>query len=130
MNKSVSYFLASATICGLIYAWWLGGLDVFLITGYFNVIACSFIALVGAGHFLVSFYKPSIAWLGADTTISLGLLGTIIGLVLALPHISDIEYATKAISLALWTTGVGLTSSIILYIHGYALGAGQEESLQ
>ena len=131
MNKTVSYFLASLTLCSLVFAYWIGGYAYFLSTGWLNVAFCSFIALVGTVYFVLAFRNPPVAWVGADNCISLGLLGTVVGLVMALPVAeTDKSAAFAGIGLALLTTGVGLVCNIILYNHGYHLGQSSEENIQ
>lgn len=118
----MSYLLASLVSGAVAIGWWLGGLELFMATGLANVVFCSAIAAVAAGAFVGAFWRPDIAWLGADNCLSLGLLGTIAGLIFALPHVSDTASAVVGISLALWTTGVGLVGYMVLYLHGWLLG--------
>lgn len=129
-SNAVSYFLASLTLCGLVFSWWIGGYEWFRGTGWLNIIFCSGIFFVAVVYYVVSFSNPSLAWIGSDNCISLGLLGTVVGLVLALPEVGNIEAATQGIALALLTTGVGLVCSLVLYNHGYHLGLNEEEHLQ
>ena len=129
-NPMISYFIASLTLCGLVFAGWIGGYEWFLNTGWLDISMCLFIFLVAVGHYIWAFYRPDIAWIGADNCISLGLLGTVIGLLIALPNVKDIEVATAGIAMALLTTGVGLVCNLLLYNHGYYLGLSEEEQLQ
>lgn len=124
MDYRWSYLLASLVSGGLAIGWWLGGLEAFLATGLLNVASCTFIALVAVVTFVMAFWRPDVAWLGADLNVRLGLLGTVAGLVFALPNVrsGDTDAIVMGIALALLTTGVGLVGSIVLFVHGWFLG--------
>ena len=129
MNNK-SNVLLSTILCTIVLMWWFGLFNWFIGQGVLVYGPCLFITAVASIYYLISYKYPEQAWIGADNCISLGLLGTIIGLVVALPEIEDINRAAQGISLALLTTGVGLVCNIILYNHGIYLGVSEEESLK
>lgn len=125
----ISNWLASLTLCILVYGIWLGGIDILISTGIYNTLGCISIFLVGCIYYVLGYKDPPKAWIGANNCISLGLLGTVTGFIWALSDFNDQEQVIQAIALALSTTGVGLYCSIMLYNHGYHMGLGSNEHL-
>ena len=129
MNKASSALL-SAVLCMFVLLWWFGLVNWFITQGILVYGTCLAILIVGAIYYVLSYRDPEQAWIGADNCISLGLGGTVLGLIIAIHNYPNTDLIVPGVALALTTTGVGLICNIILYNHGIYLGINSEESLK
>lgn len=129
MNKTSSVFTASILSLG-VYLYWLGAVDWAFTLDNVSFYSCLGISVIGLIYYIRAYWRPSDAWVGGDNCISLGLLGTVVGIIIAAYNFGSPEELFKGIALSLMTTGTGLICNLILYNHGIFLGLHEEENLQ
>lgn len=106
----------------LVYLVWLGGVQYMLSLGPITYGPAAVVFVFGVFSYVYSFWKPSWANVAADVSLALGIFGTVIGLIVALPFIkSNPDLALAGISLGLFKTAFGILNYVVLTIQGWML---------
>lgn len=121
MNRTVSYSLASLTLCSLVFGWWIGGWDYLLSLGPVTAGFCIFIFFFAAFTFVLSFRIPTASTLGSVLCPGFGLLGTTVGITVAMQNTENPEMMLDAMGLAFHATVVGIFFMLLLTIQEWLL---------
>lgn len=120
-SNTLSYILASIVLCATVYGWWLGGLEYFSELG---VVTNGFIigtAGIAVLCFLGSFWNVSLSTLGALLCPGLGLIGTAVGVSLALQSTGENANLMEALGLAINSTIAGIGFMCLLTLQEWFL---------
>jgi hypothetical protein len=121
MNHSPSYILASIFLCALAYSWWIGGLEYL---SHLGMVTNGFItatSIVAVFSFIGSFWNHSASTLGSLLCPGVGLIGTAVGVSLALQSTGEQSNLMEALGLAIHATIAGIGFMCLLTLQEWFL---------